>query len=478
MKLIYASDIHSFQHCRKKFWLERNPPPGTLEIAEDPFLSMQKDLGLRHEQAILSELAHGRVMMEPKSVEETCHLMESGVDLIYQGQLMDEERGLFGKPDFLIRSEDGSYRAGDAKLARSLKDKTGIQLAFYRNLLGTNQGASVFLGNGSVEEVGGEYDEILENFIRDARKIIDAPNPPTASYSVSKCNQCVFHDYCRSGFEQTEDISLLYGVHGKSVPALHSLGIRTIGDLAKTNPQDLPDLPYLKGEARKHRAIAQAKSFQTGNVYLLKDIHLPKGTYVHFDIESNPLNEAGMDHVYLWGLLKPDYSHGDYEWIWSDSLQDDQEAFLKFLDLVGVYYHRWPDLKLIHFSPFERSQIRNYSRRYGLMENPLVKWLLDPHNGPLFDIKKPVMDSLVLPLNRYGLKDICKHPELVNFQWENEGSGSQWSIVQFLKFESQKDPSRREFLKREILTYNRDDVLATRKLEEWLRSLKEIATTP
>ncbi|MCH8158119.1 MAG: ribonuclease H-like domain-containing protein [Nitrospinae bacterium] len=69
----------------------------------------------------------------------------------------------------------------------------------------------------------------------------------------------------------------------------------------------------------------------------------------------------------------------------------------------------------------------------------------------------------------YGLKKICKHSDLVNFQWEEDDSGSQWSVVQYINFLRSENPEERKMIKDSILGYNRDDVMATQKLEEWLR---------
>ena len=102
--------------------------------------------------------------------------------------------------------------------------------------------------------------------------------------------------------------------------------------------------------------------------------------------------------------------------------------------------------------------------------HPTVEWLLGD-DTPLFDLLDVVKDCLVLPVASYGLKYICKHPKLVNFQWDDEDSGSQWSVVQFVNYLMTLVPSDRERIKRNILTYNFDDVIATRKLEEWLRNL-------
>ena len=131
------------------------------------------------------------------------------------------------------------------------------------------------------------------------------------------------------------------------------------------------------------------------------------------------------------------------------------------------------DLIIAHYHHHERTMINKYAEKYGMLEHPTVAWLLDKKNGPLFDLRKPVLDNVILPLHGYGLKDICKHEKIVNFQWENEESGSQWSVVQFNEFQKEEDPVKREKLKKEILGYNRDDVRATRALEEWIREFNK-----
>lgn len=135
------------------------------------------------------------------------------------------------------------------------------------------------------------------------------------------------------------------------------------------------------------------------------------------------------------------------------------------------YRDRFADLKLIHFAHYERDRISAYAKRFEMADHPIVTWLLDKEVGPHYDIQKAVTDNLVLPLSGNGLKNICKHPDLVNFQWENEESGSQWSVVQYINYLRSNDPDEREAIKNSILLYNRDDVRATRALEIWLRRL-------
>ncbi len=228
-------------------------------------------------------------------------------------------------------------------------------------------------------------------------------------------------------------------------------------------------MPYLKGIHKKYRAVLQAKAYQTNEMFKIQTPVLPEGTWVHFDIEVNPLTDHGEEHVYLWGFLKPPYDGDAFEYIWTDHEGEDEKGWLQFLELMENYRQQYSDLILCHFSNYEVSTIKRYAKRYTMEDHPIVEWLLGD-DSPLFDIQKPVKDNFVLPIASYGLKQICKHEGLVNFQWQDDESGSQWSVVQFIKYRLELIKERREQMKKDILTYNFDDVMATRKLEEWLRS--------
>jgi len=158
-----------------------------------------------------------------------------------------------------------------------------------------------------------------------------------------------------------------------------------------------------------------------------------------------------------------------FEYDWTDHSDDDEIGWLRFLDRIEQYRMRFPKLILAHYSFHERSTISAYANRYAMEDNATVQYLLGG-DSPLFDLRIPIIENLVLPLQGYGLKDICKHPDLVNFQWQDDDSGSQWSVVQFNRFLSETDADRRAQLKADILSYNRDDVTATLRLEQWLRA--------
>jgi predicted RecB family nuclease len=469
-QFIKPSDARSWLHCVKRVWFDNFPPDGSVtKISE--FDQLIIDQGLVHEEVVLDQLSENHTVHRAQSVEHTRQLMEEGAEIIYQAHLENLEEGLIGSPDFLVRHGTGKYQPADAKLARSdEKKEIQIQLGCYRLMLGCTLPGIVFLGTGEQKEIGGQTNQLINKFIEGMRNVLDNVAPPIARYSHSKCKVCPYYLICKPDFEQRGEITLIYGVDSRNAPHLEEAGITTMQQLA--NASDIPDVPYLKDFEKKKKIVLQAQSWLTGEIFKLKDFELPGGTWVHFDVEDNPLEISGQKHVYLWGFLKPGYEVNAFEYSWTDTMADDKSGWEQFLNIIGKYRDEYRSLVIAHYSTHEVTTIKQYAKRYDMLSHPTVEWLLGD-TTPLYDLQKPILDNLVLPLQGYGLKEVCKHEGLVNFQWEDEESGSQWSVVQFVRFLGERDSVKRENLKNTILGYNRDDVFATRRLEEWLRGMSD-----
>ncbi len=462
-----ASDTVAWYKCHRRFWFDHHPPPGPKPEPE-PFDELIKRLGDQHETAVRDTLDPAMPMAG--SVEATRDLIDQGAPFIYQPVFLDETLMLEGRPDFLILNGNGRYQIADAKLARSLKSHKDIkvQLGLYRRLLRSDDQALVYLGTGATDAVGAEVDPEVDRFLTEARETVESDEIPVVSYAESRCSACPYYDVCRPKFEEVGDLSLVYGIDARSLPGLNKQGIVNLAQLAERDPETIEDAPWLKGAEKKQRIVAQARAKQTGEITILKPIELPDGTYVHFDVESNPLTDTGEPEVYLWGLLPPPYDNDSFLYAWSDGDADqDRAAWERLLDLVDQLVRRHPDLRLVHYTAYEITQLKMYADRYEMRDDPRVARLLGPQSI-LMDIQKPILESLILPVESYGLKPICKHPDLVNFQWELEESGAQWSVVRYMDYLAEADPPIRERIKSEVLTYNRDDVAATRAIQLWL----------
>jgi predicted RecB family nuclease len=470
--LIKPSDAVSWASCRRRAWLDMHQ---SADFEVDAFTRLLFDAGLHHERCVLRQLQDEYDVHHAESFEHTSVLMQQGVSVIYQAHLMNLNAGLVGFPDFLIRHESGQYQPADAKLTQN-ENKRGlqIQLGLYRRLLETKLPVIVFLGGNRTAVIGDEADALVDVFLSDMQQLRRQPEQPEVRYSHSRCRVCPYFAHCRPYFVDQEDVSLLHGVHGRSAEHLAAAGIRTISQLATQDPGTLPDVPHLSGIKRKQRAVVQAQSYLQNQVYQLNAIELPTGNWIHFDIEDNPLTATRERHVYLWGLLAPPYTQDDFDFVWTDHGNEDYAGWLAFLEKIEQYRSAFSPVILAHYSNHEKAVIKHYALRYNMAEHATVQWLLGKTHGssagPMFDLQKAVQDNLVLPLQGYGLKDICKHPELVNFQWEDKTSGSQWSIVQFNRFLVETDPAEKQRLKSALLRYNRDDVTATHRLEQWLRN--------
>jgi len=465
--LVKPSDSRSWSLCKRRVWLDHKLPAQHEDLNDFDKLVVQ--LGIEHEKNILSIFESKYTVEVAQSVTHTETLMHQGIDVIYQAQLININDGIIGYPDFLIRQSNGEYQAADAKLSLSSEKKEiQIQLGLYRQLLNNGLSAIVFLGDGSQSEINNSSDGLVIKFVTEMHALLTNQQEPIVRYSHSKCSACPYYEHCKPLFVAKNDLSLLYGIQARAAEGLEAIGIQTITDLSLSSADELPDIPYLKGFKKKQRAIFQAKSWESGEMFSIGTVSLPKGTWVHFDIEDNPLTANGEKHVYLWGFLLPNYANENFEYVWTDNENEDKDGWLAFLEKIQSYHLQYSDLILAHYSSHERTTIKKYAERYEMENDETVSWLLGD-TSPLFDMQRPVTDNLILPLQGYGLKDICKHPDLVNFQWEDADSGSQWSVVQFNNFLNEKDAIKKELLKKEILGYNRDDVIATRRLEQWLR---------
>jgi uncharacterized protein len=233
----------------------------------------------------------------------------------------------------------------------------------------------------------------------------------------------------------------------------------------------MPDVPYLKGSLNKARSVLQARSLRTGKVFKVAEVDLPDGDYIHFDVESDPMARGGAGEVYLWGFLTPPDHDPSFEYVWKGSTAHaDERAWHEFLALIDGFRQRFAAPYFVHYSNYERTQIRRYADRYGDQAHAIVEWLL-ADDGPLLDLQKLVKAAFVLPVLSYGLKSICRDSRLVNFQWRLEESGSQWSVVRYYDYMGAATETDLDEIKAEILTYNEDDVRATEAMVSWLRRI-------
>jgi uncharacterized protein len=378
MPVIRATDARSWKECTRRAWYDRNPPPGWSTPEPEEFDTLTMEAGIEHEQAVLRQLEALHTVVPADSAEHVAELMRKGVPVIYQAPL--EHDGIAGRPDFLIRHPSGDYQPADAKLKRGIDAKKAddhpviIQAGIYRRLMGNSLPTRIFLATGDEAEIGPEADALTDEFLGSMREILASSSPPPARHGATKCGKCSYHDVCLPEFTASGELTLLAGVEGRAAESLENQGIHTITQLAETDPATIPRIPWFREPADRSRVVLRARAYVEQRYFVVEPPRLPGGTWVHFDIETNPLSPSGNEHVYLWGLLVPPYeTHDAFHAIWTDSEADDHSGWMAFLGKMAELRERYPDLTLAHYSHFERVKIDQYAKRYDMEDHPVVR---------------------------------------------------------------------------------------------------------
>ncbi len=311
-RLINASDAIAWKTCRRRAWYDfRQPDAG---MAPDPFELLIMEAGMDHEQSVLMGLGDYQTAQDET---HTAELIAARTPLIYQPKFQDKELSVVAQPDFLFLEDEG-YRAGDAKLARSMKDKPDlrIQLAVYQRVLKTELSTKALLAEGNFEFINEKDLKNSDAFLADMKELATADRPD-AHFGASRCNGCPYRQTCVPEFRANGDLGQNYFVDARAIPHLQAAGISTLSDLALANPETLPDVPYFKGE-KKSKAVLHAQSVIDGKIIVRSTPTRITGTPIHFDIETNPLAAESSEEVYLWGFLPPPYEPQDFEHLWHD----------------------------------------------------------------------------------------------------------------------------------------------------------------
>jgi predicted RecB family nuclease len=231
---------------------------------------------------------------------------------------------------------------------------------------------------------------------------------------------------------------------------LREIGIRTIDDVANMDSEQVHRmLPDIKLKTL-NRAKLQAESLLNGTHNIRNEINLPEVELeLFFDIESDPLRAVD----YLFGFLVRDGAGERYEYQIAESPEGEAEMWKNFLEWIELL----PDnYSVYHFGTFEKARISALEFKYGGTD------ALNTFKHKLIDLNEIVKDKVVFPLYFYGIKDIGRY---IGFHRNGDISGGGESVAVYEKWLSSGD--KQELNK--IIDYNKDDVIATRKLKDWLK---------
>lgn len=482
---ISASMFYKYEACPHWLFFEYYGDPAK-KAPVTHFAEMLLKGGMLHEERVIEEMDYYTVEgdSEDERVADTVAAMKRGERLIYHGVLRDDH--YVGIPDLLERrdGEAGSvfgayhYVPVEIKSAERVSDAHKYQLYCYGELLQSVQGHRPVEGyvlNGKGVRIGfllGEFDEQFERAVLDIKQALAGSPPP--AHVASSCKQSPWFKQCLAFAEQNDDIALLYNVKKKVVQALRALGVNTVHDAAAIQPNDLMKSARLAGDgsdkllkpALIDRIILQARALLEKRHFVRRRIMLPEApTEIFFDIEGDPLRQA----EYLFGfLVRRGVGIGDpeaaEEYICqvAEKPEDESKMWAEFLSWVSTLEG---DYVVYHYGTYELSRIISLEMKHGLPAAQAKA--LNTFRDRLVDLNEIVKDAVVLPLYFYSIKDIGKY---VGFIREGEISGGGESVAFYEDWLNTGDRAKLDA----IIQYNREDVVGTRYLKDWLARERDL----
>jgi len=471
---VTAQDFYDYSKCPHRVYLNRfGNPAERLPLAD--FLNLLFERALLHERQAIAGLTYqcpsGETLAERAA--STVKLMAAGVERIYQGVLLEPEYS--GIPDLLERVDGGRSNFGDYfykpldiksgsgygnEAKGQLREDYGLQLFHYATLLAKIQGA--FPPSGEIlNKRGDRIDFRLDDFrqayneeLPELRALISGAKTDRPALSPH-CSNCQWWGYCEAVLTQSRDVTLLPDVGRSKQAILDAAGIRSIAQIPSFDFNSVK----VKGIGPKtvDNLLKSARVFLSGQIEIFNRPDLPNPPLkIYMDFEDDPLQAL----IYLCGM-------------WTEPAVNGQNFHALFgIDEAGEA-QLWHDLQgfcaaiadqeyaVFHYSAYEKTKMNSLESKYGVVN----KAALDLFKSRMIDLHTVIKRAVAVPVSGYSIKQIGA---FVGHKYSVDDPGGAQSIVWFEEF--QRDPSGIE-IRDKLLTYNREDCLALKRVYEWLREL-------
>jgi len=521
--MFFATNLADFLACRHLTSLDLAEAAGEIQrdFYDDPGLKLLEELGLRHEQAYLTELeSQGRAIVAiptegiswADAASLTREAMRNGAETIYQATFLDGDWG--GRADFVVRIETPSelgtwsYEAIETKLARSTKARALIQLCLYSELIATIQGPEpkwmhVILGGGAAAEKFAvqHYLAYFRKIKRDFEAVI-ASKPETYPEPVEHCAICDWFKICNDRWHNDDHLSLVASITRNQRDALVE---REVDSMAKLATLSLPVTPKIdriapvpllrireqarvqvegreqgkpvfeliipteKDEAKRERRSGKGGETPKKAEALrgLAALPSPSPGDLFLDFEGDPFAfDQGLEYLIGTVTIANDGTPV-YESVWSFDPKSEKQAFIQFIGRVKQIREAHPDMHIYHYAPYEPTAIKHLSGRHGVCADEVDELL---RAGVFVDLFRVVRQGLRASVESYSIK---KMEEFYGFRRKVALRDATSSLQAFETVLALGDnPEEAEANSNTIADYNRDDCLSTWQLREWLEKLR------
>ncbi len=450
----------------------------------------------------------------------TLATLRTGADVVYQAGFFDGR--FIGWADFLLRDDAGVWTVVDTKLARHARVPALVQLAAYADQLHragvpAAPDAVLVLGNraesrhrlGDLLPVYRERRRLLEELV-DAHRAAEAP----AEWGAPGLRACGSCEVCQAEVRAHRDVLLVAGLRSSQRARLAAAGITTIDALAAAGddppvirrpgtggdgPGDQagaasgppgPVMARSTWDALRRQARLQvtqeaerstrptAVTWEIIDPLAIARLPEPDPGDIFFDFEGDPLwlDPAASDPTdawgleYLFGVVEPPVGDAApvFRPFWAHDRAEERQALVDFLDYVTARRAAHPGMHVYHYAAYERSALLRLAGRHGVGEQTVDDLL---RHGVLVDLYATVRAGLRIGQESYSLKKVETLYLTGDEQRSGEVTTATGSVTAYAQACASRDAGDDAAWRAQIdqiADYNRDDVVSTLRLRDWL----------
>ena len=467
--------LRSWIRCRRKAWLDRHGD------RKERLWTAHPSLQLEHEKKSFEAFLTSNPGRGLQGCKEG-HSEILGITLkdeLSNGQLIKVHAPLLQRTSGKSVWGEFRYRPVLSRQGKRTTKEIRQALALTAILLENLQESSV--PNGIVVSKtnhGLEIDKVLihESLKKQLRRSLlmlgedlIKPLPPPITSDRKKCSVCSWQSLCNSEAKSIGDLSEISGIGHRRREILKEIGIHKIIDLANCTPSKLSkQLTNYENQTEtlakqlvlQAKAQINQKAKRINHTETLPEISSAPGILI-YDIESD--SDAKED--FLHGFIsikrnnfgKLDVKDAKYHPILM-LYQDNEIKRWSRLKRKLNNYHEWP---ILHYGETEAIAIKKIAK-----QQLTSKLELEKLEGRFIDIHLRVRQHWVLPVRSYGLKTIA---DWIGFKWSQTNPDGALALLWWRQWKNNPEKNKRNSKSIDkILTYNKDDCLATWAVAKWL----------
>jgi predicted RecB family nuclease len=290
--------------------------------------------------------------------------------------------------------------------------------------------------------------------LEELKELRGGGTPPRLTLN-GHCQVCEFRQRCKGEASAKDDLSLLRGMSQKEIEKHRKRGIATVTQFSHSYQPGRRG-KRRAGKARKHDHALQALALREKKVYVLDAPAIPQGGMtLYLDVEGLP--DQSFD--YLIGLVAVSGATCTTYSFWADDRSQEQAIWTDCVRVIEGF----GDCILYHYGRYE-SRFLDRMRKSARSEEEAAA--TDRIQSRSCNVLAAIYSHVYFPTWSNGLKDVGT---FLGAGWSAPNASGVQSIAWRLAWESSRD----EAVKQRLLTYNREDCLALRRVAEFLLSLGE-----